>query len=95
MAFNFTTNGNNFSSPDAPVSALSPVNTGIESFAQRRLDNIISRANAQYLNALAVDAVPLNIWARTLSGVPCTCCSCQWINLGFNTCHYRFYRDDK
>jgi hypothetical protein len=54
-------------------SSIGPGNTGLNNYAQARLDNTISRAIAKHANSLSVDGIYFNLWTKTLGGTVCTC----------------------
>lgn len=73
MGFTFNGSGNNYSILNNAVDAIGPENTGLAHIAQTRMDNIISRSNAKYIEALKVDGIYLTIWIKQQAGYPCTC----------------------
>jgi hypothetical protein len=58
------------------ITAAAPRNYGRANqymSAQAELDHTVSRANAQYLEAIAVDGIEINYWHRGTEGRFCTC----------------------
>ncbi len=53
--------------------AIPSSNTGLNKYAQARLNNTVSRAVAKHANSLFVDGIYFNVWTKTLGGIPCTC----------------------
>jgi hypothetical protein len=74
VSFSFSNSGLDYSSSYQGTEAIAPENTGLGWIAQRRLNNIVGRANQRLINALKVDGVPLTFWMKTQTGYPCTCC---------------------
>jgi hypothetical protein len=57
-------------------SSIPPPNTGLNYYAQKRLDNVVSRAVARHQNSLFVDGIYFNVWTRHIGGgAVCTCTS--------------------
>jgi hypothetical protein len=66
MAFSF---GNKFNYN----SHIPPTNTGLQAYAQARLDNVIPRAIQKHSNSLSVDGIYLYLWQKTRTPPICTC----------------------
>jgi hypothetical protein len=52
---------------------IPPTNTGLEAYAQARLNNIIPRAIQKHSNSLSVDGIYLYLWQKTRTAPVCTC----------------------
>ena len=63
--------------PFSGVKQLTPRNHGVKKRAQQRLDHVISRANAQYDNALSVDGIEFIHWSCNTGYNVCTCADRQ------------------
>lgn len=62
-----------FGYPANKNSYIPPTNTGLQIYAQARLDNVVPRAVQKHANSLTVDGIYLYAWLKNRTAPICTC----------------------